>query len=1220
MGRFLSIFLITLFSVSAFAQKNTNSLEFVENKGQWDQRVKFMGELDNGAFFLRSNGFTILQHNPADLAKFDSHLSAAHGNEQPGGQGGSGGGGKTYRKAATAVDEDKITLRSHAYTVELKGGNPAPLISGDKQLPGYNNYMLGDDRSKWAGGCRIYGAVVYKDVYPNIDMRFYTEEGWVKYEFIVRPGGDPSSIVLEYKGTDKLAVKKGELMVGTSVGTVTELNPYTYQTSGKGRTEVSNRYQVKGNTVRFSLGSYDPQQLLVIDPTLIFSTFTKSRSDNWGYTATYGPDGTLYSGGIVFGSGFPVSDGAFQEDYRGSAGTSPFNMGIMKFDPLGTNRVYATYIGGKESDQPHSLIVNNRGNLIIAGRTHSPDYPVTVPANTYGPQGSWDIVLTELNPAGTALVGSIRIGGGGDDGLNTANSHQGGTHGLINFYGDDARSEVIIDGGGNIYLASCTQSDNFYTTANAPNRSLSGEQDGVLIKTNPDLSNVLMSTYFGGSKRDAAFVVGINPLDGDIYIAGSTESDDLPGSHAGTVGSSYQGGETDGFIAVFPGNGTSVKKSTYIGTNQRDAVLGFEFDRFGDPYTMGITFGNMPKINAVYGTDNARQFVGKLKKDLSDWQYRTTFGTAQGKPNISPVAFLVDRCQNVYVSGWGGTNLGSFNMQGTFGMQVTPDAIKKTTDGNDFYFIVIKRDATELLYASFFGQNGDLSEHVDGGTSRYDQNGVIYQAICANCFTGSNPRPRFPVTPGAWCCSNGFSGAYDPSGNGNGAQCNLAAVKIHFNFAGVGSGVASYINGVRDTMGCVPLTVLLKDTIRNAKTYVWSFGDGSPDVKTTDGQIQHTYNNVGLFRVRLISIDSNTCNIADTSYIHVKVSAAEAQLDFTGAKQLPCESLTFKFTNLSTPPAGYSFTDSSFLWDFGDGTTLITGVQPVVHSFASAGSYQVRMVLRDTIFCNVDDAIIKEYYLSPLVKADFIIPNGCAPYNAIITNTSIAGMTWLWDFGDGTTSTEKTPVKIFNNAGTYQVTLTATDPNTCNVTDRITKSVLVQDKPTAAFTYAPVVPVENTPHIFTNTSSPDAISFNWSFGDGETQATTSRAQVEHQYNSSGRFDVCLEATNASGCVDTVCQPVEAIVVPRIDLPNAFTPLGNAPNNIFYVKGFGISKMRFMIYNRFGQKVFESHTVKGGWDGRYNGVVQPMDVYAYVLEVEFIDGTRTTKKGDITLIR
>jgi gliding motility-associated-like protein len=254
------------------------------------------------------------------------------------------------------------------------------------------------------------------------------------------------------------------------------------------------------------------------------------------------------------------------------------------------------------------------------------------------------------------------------------------------------------------------------------------------------------------------------------------------------------------------------------------------------------------------------------------------------------------------------------------------------------------------------------------------------------------------------------------------------------------------------------------------------------------------------------------------------------------------------------------------------------------------------------------------------VKAQFDLPNGCAPYTASIVNTSLGGQTYFWDFGDGTTSTDKEPVKVFALAGNFRVKLVVTDANSCNLVDSTFRDVLVQNAPSASFTYSPVTPVENTPVTFTNNSSPDAINFAWDFGDGDGLETTSRLPLDHQFNKTGQFQTCLLAINASGCTDTICQPVDAIVVPRIDLPNAFTPLGNAPNNQIFVRGFAIGKMKFMIFNRFGQKVFESNSIKFGWDGKYNGVVQPMDVYAYVLDVEFTDGTRATKKGDITLIR
>ena len=108
--------------------------------------------------------------------------------------------------------------------------------------------------------------------------------------------------------------------------------------------------------------------------------------------------------------------------------------------------------------------------------------------------------------------------------------------------------------------------------------------------------------------------------------------------------------------------------------------------------------------------------------------------------------------------------------------------------------------------------------------------------------------------------------------------------------------------------------------------------------------------------------------------------------------------------------------------------------------------------------------------------------------------------------------------------------------------------------------------------------------------------------------------------NEFNCTDTACNPVQAIIQPLLDVPNAFTPGRFGINGVVKVRGFGISKLVFRIYNRWGQKVFEGNDVNLGWDGTFNGNPQPMDVYAYTVEAEFSDGTKASKKGDITLLR
>lgn len=156
--------------------------------------------------------------------------------------------------------------------------------------------------------------------------------------------------------------------------------------------------------------------------------------------------------------------------------------------------------------------------------------------------------------------------------------------------------------------------------------------------------------------------------------------------------------------------------------------------------------------------------------------------------------------------------------------------------------------------------------------------------------------------------------------------------------------------------------------------------------------------------------------------------------------------------------------------------------------------------------------------------------------------------------------------------------------------------------------------------MFNNLSSADAVRFKWVFGDGDSILTGSRAPVSHQYNTTGTFNACLTAYNASGCDSTICRQVSSLIDPLVDVPTAFTPLSGDENSLIQVRGFGIETMVFTIWNRWGQKVFETRNSKQGWDGKVSGIVQPMDVYVYTLSVTFSDGKKTTKKGDITLIR
>ena len=177
------------------------------------------------------------------------------------------------------------------------------------------------------------------------------------------------------------------LLINTTVNVVTEFKPYAYQIIGKDTVEVVCNYVLKRNRVSFEFpNSYDKQEILVIDPSLVFSTYTGSTGDNWGFTATWDYNDNVYSGGIVFAVGYPTTIGAYQPNFAG--GTAPIlnssyyadgcDVGIIKYNPNGTSRIFATYLGGSTGQEmPHSLVVTEFNELVVMGTTGSSNFPTT---------------------------------------------------------------------------------------------------------------------------------------------------------------------------------------------------------------------------------------------------------------------------------------------------------------------------------------------------------------------------------------------------------------------------------------------------------------------------------------------------------------------------------------------------------------------------------------------------------------------------------------------------------------------------------------------------------------------------------------------------------------------------------------------------------------------------------------------------------------------------
>lgn len=886
----LGLILLFLYSfLSVFAQES--SIVFTENQKQWPSNVLFRSQLHKGNVFLEKNCLTYYffdeenskhRHGAYSVSEEELRQSLERF-EQTGEQ-------------PTRKQEHKPDFfRAHAYKVSFVNMNSRTKIYGTSQTPYTENYLIGSNPKNWATGVRSFSKVIYENIYKNIFLQIYGNGPDLKYDFVIQPGGDPQKIQLLYSNVPAMTVRSdGVLQIKTSVNEVYEQKPFAYQIIGGDTVIVPCTYHLEHFTVSYDLGKYNPSYTLYIDPDLIFSTYTGSTSDNWGFTATYDSDNNAYLGGIVEGFGYPVNMGAIQTEYAGGN----WDIGIIKLDATGTKRLYATYLGGSSCEMPHSFIVNSKNELLILGTTGSADFPTanayqktfaggdyTLYDNTILFENGVDIFVSRLSPDGTTLLSSTFLGGSKNDGINFSweTDLEYGHDSLYYNYGDGARGEIMIDDDDNVYIASTTFSDDF-PIVNGFQSTFGGMQDGVVCKFDPEVSTLQWSSYIGGDSKDASYSIDIDH-DNSAYVTGGTCSSTL-NLPAGGYQPDRIGGTVDAYILKINRNSGELEAGTYFGSTEYDQAHFVRVNSNNKVFIFGQTTakGNTLIYNAKYNSPNSGQFLASFSNDLQTLNWSTVFGSGLGRPNISPTAFEVDICNRIYLAGvgrdwndqpgwyfYGNTGYRLYDygweaIQGTKGMEVTDDAYQKETDGKDFYIMVTDDEANNLDYATFFGElsdayvlynpfngqylyNGCTSsgrDHVDGGTSRFDANGYVYQSVCASCG-GCNGFPIYPK-PGAWSTKN------------NASNCNSAILRFVIDFGLIKA------NFDLPEVGCASKELTFKNTsevhYNNPKlTYLWDFGDGTT---STEESPAHTYKANGKYTITLWVKDSTSCNQSDS--------------------------------------------------------------------------------------------------------------------------------------------------------------------------------------------------------------------------------------------------------------------------------------------------------------------------------------------------------------------
>jgi len=815
------IALFTMITCAVFGQQG-----FVQNSGQWDDPSAFVYRFGANAIFFTPDSivFSVLQED-------------SHGGEHEG---------------HPHFYDSIITFESFSLKVS---DTTTFRWEGVGALRNNQHFFVGP-KSRWRTHVSSYAELIARDVYPGIDLRVYPLVDGLKYDWIVHPDADPTMIEVQYNGLEKLRVGKRQLVLKTERSTIKEELPRAYQKDS----DVDVNYQQTGPfSAKIQVQKYNQKETLVIDPVYVFSTYSGSTSDNFGYTSTFDDQGNAFGGGIVFGAGYPTTLGAVDTSFSGGL----FDAAISKFSSDGTQLLWSTYLGGSDLDQPHSIECDENGNLYIFGVTGSDDFGV-VPTSydtSYGGgtaqlfdylsfMSGTDMFVAALNAKGDSLIGSTYLGGGSNDGCNDV---------LAFNYGDSFRGEIEVQrGDGEVFVVSSTVGSGYPVTPDG--RAYIGGQDGVISVFNRSLDSLLSSTYVGTKGDDALYSLALAEKQGNathssrIFLAGGVDTDSsFVYLGQDSIQINVVGGHSGLLLAAAYDSGLQLLAADATFSAGYDQHYFVEVNHPSDTATQITVMGqNKGGITAsdtlLWGQPGSAQYFSQYKYNPLtlgfDQGRRVVWGTGQHNTiDVSPTALLVDYCGNLYFSGWGG----SPNYEGdTEDLWTSSNAPQSSTDGEDFYFVVLQRDWKDAEIATFWGGSG--REHVDGGTSRFDSRGRIFQAVCAGCGGNSN-YPAFPTN------------AYSTTNNS--VNCNLAVTVIDLDVQKASTSVSA------PAELCFPYAFAMQDSSENVDLWEVIWGDGS--VSNFDSILgSHNYPAPGTYTATIIGQDT-ACNTFDTAAVFVEV-------------------------------------------------------------------------------------------------------------------------------------------------------------------------------------------------------------------------------------------------------------------------------------------------------------------------------------------------------------
>lgn len=723
-------------------QRRFNGHTFIENKGQWDSRALFASPQKNYDFWVTKEGFKV------DLYELKPKIATANQfvgpNSEP--------GGADYERKGAVIN------------FKFVGAGAASEPWGYDASQARYDFFVGPE-SKHARNVHSYKEAYVKSLYPGVHMRTYFDGKQTRYDIVVEPGIDPTPVMFDILGADRVSIVDGQIVIKTSMGDLVQDRPFAYQPVGNAQKLVNATFrQVGPNRIGFNIGSYDSRLPLIIDP-LVYGTYFGSDAVpmfSTGYEQPFSnhadDEGNLFVTGETSSITFPITDGPYGFSLSGA-----LDAFLIRLDGDAYDTSYVAYLGGSGSDFGTGISHDrNTGDIWITGRTTSANFPGTGGSGT-ALTGANDVFLAKFNVDSNGVVTPVSsryysapgdgvtaidicVGPTGDfyvSGRNTGLAFAsyipaapgGGQDGFVSKFNsagvvqwerkvgatsNDGIGKIDVDGAGNVVITGAFGFTGIEDTATAPAPAfhttpgvypegrLNRNGDIWVVKMAPDAS-VVFASLLGGSQFETAYAAAFD-FEGSVYIAGATTSFDYP-RNAGAYSETPAGSLT---LTKIAGDGTALRYSTGLRTTETIATTGLDVDGRGIATVAGV--------------------VG--------WRYDALPG-----PTVPGTITVVNPLDGVYDDGdeqYNGVN--------------DPVDCFSTTDG---FVIFVNSGGTDVLFADYIGQASndrvnDVFVDAVGATwlAGYEEAG-----FCVQPLPFGRTKTPFGIVP--WITTNAFKSATD---------------------------------------------------------------------------------------------------------------------------------------------------------------------------------------------------------------------------------------------------------------------------------------------------------------------------------------------------------------------------------------------------------------------------------------------------------------------------